>query len=273
MRSIQRVLSLSVLATGLAACGVVEDADRRICDGSGDVRLGLQGMGGFVGPFEGLEVENGSWFLFVDGACHYWVKPHGGAEVRSGVLDAAAEASLADRIAYRKWASIDGDWSSPTPPSDAGSREFWDGVHHASCRGLCEANGTPEPLQQLDAALGDGLLTGLWDRALPYEGPALRLVLMEASDVTGSSLFDWPLESDPSPYLRDGDLSLPYGVSGRVEGDDAATLRALRRDAVAQGKTYEGAVAIRIDEARVAWMQLREALPFEAGNGLVRPPE
>lgn len=261
-----------LLAWGLSACGPREDASRRICDGSPGVKAAVQVVGGHLAPDEILRTENGHSFFIIDGTCRYVVKTTSRGEVRTGVLTEAEEEALATKLGYRAWSEFNGDWTENEGWHDGSTLLLWDHQHEASCYVTCRDSAPPE-LRELSETRTE-FLESYWERGTPYVGEAVRLLVVNHSR-TQQEPYAWPLAPRPfTDFMRAENLAVEGGMSFEVSGPDADALRTIQSHFLANAPEIERPRPIPIEDTdgNHAGLLLREALPWEDAQGLVRPP-
>ena len=233
--------------------------ERRICDGSTEIRLAMgYGGGGQPFPYTSVLSELGYDFLYVDGSCHYWAhQPLSVADdyylwrpYREGVLTAADEQRLHDAVRY------DGSPPDTCVPRaavfDAGGAFLWDGREPRSCADdIFDASG---PLR-----------AELYDAATAVAGP-MRIQIGKDSYPEAPVFYDWPLAAPIDQFV------IEYGetTSFRIDEEVATTaLRALRNQAIeASSRDFLGVITIRSGEGTESYfMSLRDELPFVGADG------
>jgi hypothetical protein len=236
--------------------------ERRICDGSADIRLAIgYGGGGPPAPYTSVLSELGYDFLYVDGGCRYWAhKPLSASDeyylwrpYREGVLTPADEQRLHDAVNYD---GVPADTCAPRMAVfDAGAGFFWDGQEFRSCA---------------DDAFDDSgpLRAELYDKATAVAGP-MRIQVGKDSYPNARVVYEWPLDPPIDQFVTEyGELR-----SFRIDGHAAATaLRTLRERAIADAEVssgyFLGVIPIRLTEGdQTYFMSLRDELPFVGTDG------
>jgi hypothetical protein len=267
-------------ASGGAGSGGADTGElnaRRICDGSPDIRFAFTFAlsSGGVRPFTSLLYDLGTDFLYVNGACHYWVqKPTLPPDdlvfwrpYREGTLSQQQEAALHDLVGYDDIsvgpiAHACGGESA----SDQASATLWDGQRVRRCDA------------QLDVAENFPSRDVLFGAATEGEG-ALRVQVGIDTVPPDAQVYEWPLSKSPETYAVDGASS----TSARfVDASDVGALRQLRKQALADADAspalFPGTIVVEprgyvrkvADETFV--MSLRDDPPFTLEDGTWHPP-
>ncbi|HTV25451.1 MAG TPA: hypothetical protein VMG12_42440 [Polyangiaceae bacterium] len=240
--------------------------ERRICDGSPDVRLAFgHGVGGMLYPFTSVLYEPGFDFLYVDGNCHYWTQPPSVIPdeyyllrpYREGVLTAEQERELHDTVSYD---DVPGrECAAEFGALDAGTAFLWDG---SAMRNCSDWNFPPYwPLRQ-----------ALYVAGTDMTGP-MRLQVGEDNSLGRPVTYEWPLDTPIEQY------TINYNETRSFRVDDAAAVAALRAlreraitDAAASGGYFGGHIAIGASEGDVGHvLALRDELPFADARGSWHP--
>lgn len=300
----RRIVSVFALLL-LAGCGRESDIDDEplTCDPlrAGEIVLGYQALSR---PdeiaWEGRVMGNGWEYLFVDGACRYWVLRAAdlqyGLEDRHGTLTAAQLESVNRRVFARDWRPA-AEEDLPEGPPRRVHLFAWRNRAAVHCASPCVASSCdwPAPIcgddrdsrtAELGRAFGR-LVDELYDAGTPTAEADLRVAVR-------------PFERDPSahgemqlddyPFVAwDGSLALAtlsssvdaiafdepsYAGFPQVVGPDAVRLREIAAlfDPVTGVHRSWPFVPV-LDEGVPYQVLLRTALPFEAASGLVRAPE
>lgn len=266
-----RWASVAAVMASVLGCGAASDdgeapVERRICDGSSDVRLALgYGVGGMIYPFTSVLYELGFDFLYVDGNCHYWTQPPSVVPddyylwrpYREGVLTAEQEHELHDTLGYDDIAAR--ECASRSPALDAGGAFLWDGSEMRTCADWNLPANWP-------------LRRDLYDAGSAMTGP-MRLQVGSTNIPERQVAYDWPLEAPIAEYVID------YGETRSFRVDDAAAVMALRAlreraivDAAAAPGYFIGLIAIGPREGSGSHvLSLRDELPFVDARGSWNP--
>jgi hypothetical protein len=240
--------------------------ERRICDGSAEIRLAIgHGGGGEPAPYTSVLSELGYDFLYVDGGCRYWAhKPITVADeyylwrpYREGVLTPADEQRLHDAVNYDGFPT---DTCAPRMAVfDAGAGFLWDGQEFRSCA---------------DDAFDDSgpLRAELYDKATAVAGP-MRIQVGKDSYPDTQAVYEWLLDVPLDQFVTE------YGQSSSFRIDEIAAtsaLRALRERAIADAEVspanFLGVIAIGLPESdQTYFMSLRDELPFVDTDGSWAP--
>jgi hypothetical protein len=227
------------------------------------------------GPFL---VENGAWFLYLRGDCRYWVlagtvEP-GFGETREGVLEPNAEARLHDDLRYDEWPELAGVYAPEPPPADAGPPEvLTDLTNEIGCL-ICAS--LPDP----KAAAVGAMFSAAWDWASalrqqgsPLTGPVRALAVegsLAYSPYTGQ-VVPWTVGVPLSSLVVEAS-ALWQGLGRLVDQPDAEVLRGWRNNQLAG--MYHPAdngpfIPVSDNGGPFFALYVRDALPFEADNGVV----
>lgn len=253
----------SGLDAGADAAETTARPDRRICDGSTEIRFAFSYAA--TGAFALLD-DLGSDFLYVDGTCHYWVQQPGSLQdeyrrwrsYREGVLTAAEEESLSVAVGYDDFSAAPS--CSLVDGADIPVARMWDGNATHLCRGGLHVTGDWPMRAELFGSASD--MAG-----------ALR-VQVNKIPVTGDAFsYDWPLEEPLDEYL------VEYGAAESFVIDDASSARALRdlRDRAIEDATdspgyFAGGIVVGRAEGDEAYvLNLRDELPFADSEGMWSP--
>ncbi len=280
-RSTLRSLSLAArlaLAIGPAVCdcavfGCSSDDSRRVCDGSAGIRLAIayDGQVARREVFSPVLYELGAPFLYVDGACNYWVSASwtstdsfsGWRAIHTGKLSADQEQALADSMHYADMASFVRQCPQTTTIADETLLHLYDGQLVAGC--------WPDaPVLQSAQALWHDLGQKLYAAATAVQG-SLRV------EVGGPGIYGlfpeppphvWPLSTPIDDFVVPWNKSNSIGQSKRVsDPDDVAKFIALRDQYLAEQNPlgpHDPGIKIGVDYV----LYLREDLPFTNEVGL-----
>ncbi|MBS2024068.1 MAG: hypothetical protein JST92_16825 [Deltaproteobacteria bacterium] len=220
--------------------------------------------------------DNGSTFLYLDGACHYWVQ--GGVAwdgVRTGTLTGSEQDDLKASIQWSSWAGAYGNrWPAVDTVDDAADLYFTkQGSFVVSS--VCDRTSAPATLKVLCSAW-TSQVSALWQRGVPLEAEVWTvLVRMDSGTYPSIPHASWPL-SVPLATLSinvDAASNLGYGEGVHFLGSDAKALRSLRTMYQDGNYRTQGVLGLPVDGEKdaVDLLFLRDALPFEDSRGLVRP--
>lgn len=245
-------------------------SDRRICDGSDEVRLAVRVMAkpGRVRAYNQPLYELGTSFLYVDGRCHYWVQAPAVDDsyalwrgYREGVLSEEQEGRLHDLASYNDVSR--GIRCEGALATDGSPLAVWDGRGERYCNG------------QADVEIDWPMRTELYELGTELSGPMRIEVGQDAVPPDKAVVYDWPLAASPEAYeISYGDALSGFGRSKLVSDPaDTAALRALRdrflSGVLATPGYYFGVVYVT---PRGYAMSMRDHLPFtHAEDGLWSP--
>lgn len=273
MRAAQHGLRVTLAAVIALLAGCASPAAEALqCDEAGVV-LGYQRLA--EGPlYDGMSVhvENGWPFLFVDGECRYWAYSPAGrtdawwSDVHTGRLSEGLLEELNSQVWTRDWTAVDGA-RVPAPPdvADGGMRWLWRRTSVGACGFDCEL--APEPMRVLVDEL-ESWTARLYATGAPFMGEAVRVSSYRVESSEHEPVM-WL--GRQSPAMWEADAAVRFGGSALVRGEDAVLLRELRQAHISGGYA-PFAVVVRDGEELWA-LNIREALPFENDEGLVRPSE
>jgi hypothetical protein len=243
---------LAVLAAvwglGCTAAVAPEPYPPLVCDPTreGELAFGFQTAGAFF-PLPG-EVANGRPFLFVDGACRYWVDGDEAGEVVTGVLDDALLAEMNADLLTGPWTSVDGEHVSHG--FDAATSGVGRDAITASATGIAPPSDALETLLTTSRAWASRLR----DAGTPIAGP-VRLEMMRwtwSAPPDGTTA--WPLATPLETVLGVGHVS----ATVRDEAE-TAVLRGLPRT----GGFMEGTTVVSY--------RVVDVVPLADENGCLRP--
>jgi hypothetical protein len=256
-----------------------EPIDRNLCDGSQDLRLAWwRGGGGSLNSE--LEREIGFYYLYVRGDCRYWAltfqKPPEVAvfETRTGVLDAEAEAALAERLGYGEWDELVG-FHDEKGAFDVTWTFVHDGTQLIVCRGDCPD--APEAVIEIQQA-SNTTFHELWSTGEPLEDDApMRIVAMDLgpdySPGGFDEVFEWTIELDLATVAVSYEQLMMSGVSTLI--DDPAIAAALREFRAAHPEAvsrFDNNLIVETQSGQYYNVYMRDALPFEDELGLIPIP-
>lgn len=243
-----------------------------ICNGNSEIQLSFRvGGGGPALPGEAMMAENGWQFLLVDGNCVAWVSESSSDPLVRTVLSPDDAAQLSATLSPSTWNRI-----TPAPGgcSDAPGYAFRFGEQRLYGDSPC-GTATRSAWGDLIAAAGEQLhhlaaLGQSWDGDLRY------LVLAEENRTDSRPPVSWPLGTALETLALAPEQAFNYrpGGSRRATGEDASKLRAIRTTAASAMASYGIEYNFtRVMDANGGTYQLyiRDALPFEADDGLVPP--
>lgn len=231
-------------------------------------------------PGSQLRVENGSPFIAIDGECAYWI---GGGwtpdplardrEIRSGLLDSVAAAAIEHAVKLDDLAPLE-DCVAAGGSSDISVRSIQTALSGVRCgsKGVL--------FDQAWSAL-ETLAMSLWQNGRPLDGDIhIGAVVANQDTPGGAPPYVWPLPTPLGSYLlppgKDGSNLFMPAIS-MVVRDPASTekLRTLRARYLADREAAPGRYtnwdALRTtDGATTAFVYMRDAIPNEAVNGLLR---
>lgn len=257
-----------------------------ICDGAAAPEISsaiaiFPDLGTWIPDGEQVLDDNGYYFVYVDRNCRYWASraPFSHGEFRTGVLSSADLAHFTNDLLFQRWWDWAGVWVPAAPVSDAPVAVLYPEFTREAaviCYGLCA--GPPLPLE-----LGTiyervfPFIDGLWQAGASASGD-VRFIARRWADGEGQAnpVFDWP----PTSFAL-ADVAVPYSSSPQpafgqgllASGNDAMLLRELRGQyLVSWASSVSPSIEVR-DAAGVRYsVFVRDTLPFEDENGLVRPP-
>jgi hypothetical protein len=240
-------------------------AERRICDGSSEMRVAIAVFGGGqLAPFTSVFSELGFDFLYVDGSCHYWTHQPGTVvdtyqewrPYREGVLTPAQERQLHDAVSY-DGAQVGSTCGLGPVVLDGSGYSFWDGNEYRCFDGF---------------PAGSTLQAELYVAGTAVTGP-LRIQVGRDGLLPVQIVHDWPLDEPIDRYVID------YGETRSFRIDDGtavSALRALREQALTEGAAGWGyfpniiAIGPR-DQDRSYVLSIRDELPFADADGRWSP--
>jgi hypothetical protein len=242
---------------------------RRICDGSSDVRLAVayQATTSALPNRIVLLGDLGFEFLFVDGACHFWVQQPGATPdeyllwrpYREGTLTASLEESLHVAAGYDD--VVAAHECIGGRPIDAPVLTVWDGKGWNACDGSLAV--PPNwPLRDQLFAIGAEL-----------DGP-VRLQVKREIIAEDALVYEWPIESPIESYVVDYSEASSFRIT---DSDSVSRLRTLRdialTEAAASPGYFSGAIAIKPSDSYVPGLDeaymliMRDELPFTDASG------
>jgi hypothetical protein len=222
-----------------------------------------------------VEVENGSWFLFVDGGCRFWARGdgqrYGGAT--TGELDAQTAHDLSKDLRYGSIDEMAG--LEVAPGFDMGTTVIHNETAVMACKGTCGS----ESKETVRLSAYDWL-SRLADLGEPMVAPIrYRLVPADEDLAKDGRIHEWPFDGPPPPaaVLTDAE-TMPDEFGQSVEIVDEQVLARLRE---IQDKRQEdedsGAIGMafveRPAEGEIYYLYMRNSLPPEDDDGLMPMPE
>lgn len=272
---------------GSFGCSATPSAPPLVCDDSktNEVVFGYQHLADGPGRFDwgqALLVENGSQYLFVDGACQYWAfapEPYpvgnwGGP--RTGVLDASTLEAFNEELLVQPWEDIDEELVRDAPYTHPGLHGIWYAPRWAACAGPCDSasnqlhDAVESAKRWLDRLHASGEPMDVGDRparivARPLYGPPEAYQVVPWNGPTPISQLAVP--------AAEYSLHPKWGDHREITGGDAEEMRRIR-DQHTSGELGNFSLQFIVlsgDEGEHFTMWAREELPFEDETGLVRP--
>jgi len=256
-----------------------EVIDRELCDGSQDLRLAwFRGGGGSV--HTELEREVGFYYLYVRGDCRYWAltfqKPPEVAvfETRTGVLDADAEAALAELVRYGEWADLVGYYDE-----EGAFDVTWTFVHDGTelivCRGDCPT--APESVIDIQLS-ANTTFHELWTAGEPLADDApMRIVAMDLGPdyIPGGfdEVFEWTIDLDLATVAVSYEQLMMSGVSTLIDDPElASALREFRAAHPEPVSRFDNNLIVETPSGAYYNVFMRDAVPFENEQGLIAKP-
>jgi len=278
--------STSSTAGGGGAAGAGTDAadgasTYQLCDGSSELRLGYQVLGGGQMTLgTPLLTQNGAFYLFIDGTCRYWAfGPKGTVDwwqaTSTGVLSPEQVESLSADLDLASWSDrheVDGWCDAPTVFLwRKGALLIWS--HN------CNA---PDPPAQIIPDLNDKVhtwLDELWTKGSAVDTPVRFAAIAIPPSLDDPSRPTATLSIDLAPIA----LSYPQGYqleqsTPALLVSEQGVLAELRkeRESLIAGKylLFDGdAHVLPVRQDGVPYfVYFRDTIPPEDPNGLIRPP-
>lgn len=253
--------------------GASEAVSRRICDGSTDIRFAFSYAPGAGAPPHIVSLYHlGVDFLYVDGACRYWVDQPSSIPdeyrlwrpVREGVLTPVQEAALHAAVAYDDFSNAPA-CTDLSEAQDVDVARIWDGKRVHLCSGSLEA--PPDwPLRGELYAAGAAV------------GGPVRIQLSKVPVDEIELKYAWPLGDSPSMYVVDGDESKSFRIE---EAAAAQSLRRLREEAIEEAAQtpgyFRGYIGILpgddvLEPGEGYALAIRDDLAFTNAEGRWSPP-
>jgi hypothetical protein len=222
------------------------------------------------------------------GDCEYWVFAADDPEVsvtatyetRHGTLTAEEEQELHDAVQYDEWPTMEG-LHGDTRIADASPIWLTDLSNHVGCISTCNLASYRIASNKTAASLAIATLfdnAGQWVSRLYREAAALggpvRALVTSASAIFPDysyQIVPWPLATPLSSLGWDELDSIPLAPYGHVvEGEDANTLRQLRRNqhALMYHPDWLGSfVPVSENGGPLFMLYLRDVIPFEDEDG------
>jgi hypothetical protein len=261
------VLTVPILVGG--GCG--GPAAVPLCDGSDRLTLRVfdEGSPGRDVIGSAVRIENGFPSFAVDGQCRYFIG--GGWDAgdltarnrgwREGTLDSSLRETLQRRAGVDDLSEIDCNPSSTL--IDAGFRVIANSRSLVACRGV-----QPRRVQAVFDAIGPRL----WEQGAPLEQGLHLTITMGIRDGSPLTPYVWPSGLELADYIETGSDALAgarSGISKLVAAADAAPLRALREQYLADAQSLQTYDGIPVTDGEVSGtMFMRDALPYENEQGL-----
>jgi hypothetical protein len=245
-----------------------------ICDGSSNVRVGVQALVSLdrLGGGEQVLHDNGSAFFFMNGMCEYYLRWGGRfADVRTGTLDDPT--AIAEGLQLAGVSARPGTYSGNV--TDGATIKLFFDEDVVLCAGNCEGGSVPGWLTSM-MSFTDQEFPDLYASST---APDLPQQIVVVAHETGplQPLLQWPAALDPaSVAISEAEaLELGFGDGTRISGTDGDALRALRRQ-------LAGFVSVPV--AGYIWytreeqppeyrLYLRDSIPWEDDRGLVPSPD
>jgi hypothetical protein len=261
-------------AATLAVLGCSESpTPTPVCDGSDELVLRVQSIvsAEALEPGEPVLYDNGAGYLFVNGACEYyveWTGPFGDA--RAGVLSPDQELALLEGLGAAQVAASPGEYAGDV--FDGSTFRLQVGADVVTCTGGCQGGDVPAWLASA-RAFSSEQLSQLADDADSPDLPQ-RVVVVEHTAGPLDPLFSWPApDLDPATIAVDdrSPSATSFGGGVLVDGASGAALRDLRRTLAALPYPPTGAYVWHTRDAQPPEysVYIRDAIPWEDARGLV----
>lgn len=270
------------MATGDAVTNDVDVPREHLCDGVAHLRLWV-----LIAPAREVRgsmvrVENGMPFVAVDGTCSYWI---GGGwtndalmrdrPIRTGKMTDADIATIEESVSLGTVAPLR---DCPPPPSnlfDYSIRVIRTAGGDAQC-----FTGAPSLTAgtRFEAAWMTFEMIGdrMWNDGAPLTGPLHVSATDASAAVSAQPPYAWPIDAPLASLILPGSDEMKIGVSHLVDDPTAAgQLRALRdrylADRAAQPGLYVNWDGLKVtDQTSVSFVYMRDAMPYEDAQGLLR---
>lgn len=259
----------------LSACGAQSVAAPLVCDPAreGEIVFGYQALpGGRITQAARVLAENGTSFLFIDGACGYWAyEPDYDSaagmwtDVRHGRLSEAQLEGVNADLVERDWGALAD--TDREVPREAGS-SFWLRGWSSGCQGDCAG----ERLEVVEAS-------GEWIHRLYMAGEAftdasLRVeAVADPGALDDPNIIDWGGIASLASLVRpEGNHEL-YGGRAVIDGADADLVRTILEPfRLGERGTFAAAALPLREGGEGYWLYARPSLPIDDADGLVRAP-
>jgi hypothetical protein len=244
-----------------------------VCDGSDELVLRVQSIvsAEALEPGEPVLYDNGAGYLFVNGACEYYVEWTGRfGDVRSGVLSPDQELALLEGLGAAQVAASPGRYEGDV--SDGSTFRVQVGADVVTCTSGCAGGDVPDWLSSARAFASEHL-SQLADNS---DTPDLsqRVVVVQHTAGPLDPLFQWPApDLDPATIAVDesSPAATSFGDGVLVDGASGAALRDLRRTLAALPYPPTAAYVWHTRDAQPPEYRvyIRDAIPWEDARGLV----
>jgi len=268
-------LAVALPLSMMVSCGSPTSGDQqigRICDGSDEIRLAIvyDGQIDRQLAYSAVLHELGSWYLYVDGSCRYWLSPTwaGSSDrfaswrpIHTGVLSPDEEQSIAESVEYRKASPTIGQCPAGTMTVDSPLIRIFDGVATIRCWPDAEAIRAAQSFWFVE-------FPRLYDKGLAVEGPLRLEVGPIYGPQPGQTSFPWPLSSPIDGFVVEAGQHHVPGVSRVVDDpSQSVALRTLRDSYISEGEKLNlPSGGIQIEGGYTLF--LRDDLPFTDQDGL-----
>ncbi|RAL20084.1 hypothetical protein DL240_18820 [Lujinxingia litoralis] len=217
--------------------------------------------------------EHGYDFLMIDGECNYWSYETSGymAPVVSGSLTEEQAAAISADLSVNDWVNYDDDFYQQPEYAHASVHVFWSPDSSFSCSADCTRwFGNQDATEIRENARQ-------WLQELNESGEsnpqAFRIMVIEAPHELHFDAPPVPVGFDLQSYVFSEEEYGRYceGDSHYVTGEVAVELARLREDFI-NGMYGSGrfGIAMEDEDGKVYEVYLRDALPQEDENGLIR---
>jgi hypothetical protein len=194
-------------------------------------------------------------------------------ETRTGVLDAEAEAALAELVRYGEWDELVGYWDEPGA-DDVTSMHMHDGTQTIICRGGCPT--APEVLPGITFA-AMATFAELWQAGEPLGDAPMRVASMALGpdyEPGGfDEVFEWTVDLDLATVAVSYEQLMMSGVGTLI--DDPTTTVALREFRAQHAEAvsrFDNNLIVETPSGELYNLYMRDAVPFEDEQGLIPEP-